>query len=346
MKDSTDFVTKDILNESTKRGRKHTPAAAPMAVETDLTPVVQAVVAHDERMQRVRAIARQVGYQLPGDSVDADLIQRDIAANMRRSVEACLEVGRGLTALKAACEHGEFVARLSVLGIDRHVAARFSLAAAKFSNVPPAAHLTKAIGTQSKLFELLVLDAEEVQELAEGGEARGLDSDAIAGMTRNELRAALAEHKAQLAAKDRVLADNAAKINEQAQALEMARAEKFTPRAGSVARTKAEDALLREVAMQSARTTARMRALMHAVDAALGNGAQDADMPSEAVQQAARAAVQYLTQQFADIAAEFNIAIDLDERVDPPWSAEEEAALQALAAKNMAEDLAARRPIQ
>ena len=42
-------------------------------------------------------------------------IQRDISANMRRSVEACLEVGRGLAVLKAACGHGNFVARLDVL---------------------------------------------------------------------------------------------------------------------------------------------------------------------------------------------------------------------------------------
>jgi hypothetical protein len=244
-----------------------------------------------------------------------------------------------LAVLKEACEHGEFIARLGVLGIDRHVAARFALAATKFSNVPPAAHLTKAIGTQSKLFELLVLDADEVQELAAGGEVRGLDADDIAGMTRNELRAALKASRDQLSAKDRVLADNAAKITEQAQALELARSEKFTPAPGSVARTKAEAALLKEVFTQSLRINGRMRALFAAVDGALASTAA-----SEAVQQAARAAVQHLAQQFADIAREFNIAIDLDERIEPPWTAEDEAALAALAAKNAAEDKAAHRP--
>lgn len=52
-----------------------------------------------------------------------------------------------------------------------------------------------------------MLDADEVQELA--AEARGLDADDIAGMTRNELRAALKASRDQLAAKDRVLQDNA-----------------------------------------------------------------------------------------------------------------------------------------
>lgn len=146
------------------------------------------------------------------------------------------------------------------------------------------------------------------------------------------------ETKATLEAKDRVLQSNAQKINEQAQALELARSEKFTPRPGSVARTKAEDVLLKEVFVQSLRINTRMRALFHAADAALSDSAP------EAVQQAARASVQHLAQQFADLAQEFGIAIDLDERIEAPWTAEDEAALQALAAKNAAEDKAAHRP--
>ena len=58
----------------------------------------------------------------------------------------------------------------------------------------------------------------------------------------------------------------------------------------------------------------------------------------------ARASVQHLAQQFADLAQEFGIAIDLDERIEAPWTPEDEAALQALAAKNAAEDKAAHRP--
>lgn len=77
---------------------------------------------------------------------DPDLIQRDISANMRRSVEACLEVGRGLAVLKQACEHGQFMAQLDVLGIDHSVAKRFMQAAVKFSNGATSHHLISAIG--------------------------------------------------------------------------------------------------------------------------------------------------------------------------------------------------------
>ncbi len=155
---------------------------------------------------------------------------------------------------------------------------------------------------------------------------------------KEALTAEVEETKATLEAKDRVLQSNAQKINEQAQALELARSEKFTPRPGSVARTKAEDVLLKEVFVQSLRINTRMRALFHAADAALSDSAP------EAVQQAARASVQHLAQQFADLAQEFGIAIDLDERIEAPWTPEDEAALQALAAKNAAEDKAAHRP--
>lgn len=158
---------------------------------------------------------------------------------------------------------------------------------------------------------------------------------------KEQLTAQAEEAAATLEAKDRVLQSNAQKINEQAQALELARSEKFTPRPGSVARTKAEDVLLKEVFVQSLRINARMRALFHSVDAALGDSGGNAP---EAVQHAARASVQHLAQQFADLAQEFGIAIDLDERIEAPWTAEDEAALQALAAKNAAEDKAAHRP--
>lgn len=161
----------------------------------------------------VRAVAAQIGYHLPADCADPDLIQRDIAANMRRSVEACLEVGRGLRVLKEACGHGQFMARLDVLGIDKYVASRFIQSAVKFSNLPSNATL-KAIGNQTKLFEMLVLDDEQIEELELTGQTGELRLDDIATMSVKELRAALRESRDTLADKDRVLADKNAKLDE------------------------------------------------------------------------------------------------------------------------------------
>ena len=152
----------------------------------------------------VRAVALRVGYQLPADAADPDLIQRDIAANMRRSVEACLEVGRGLMVLKEACQHGEFSARLDVLGIDTRVAQRFMQSAVKFSNAA-STPLLKAARNQTKLFEMLVLDDEQIEELELTGQTGELKLDDVATMSVKELRKKLRELKAEVeAAEERI----------------------------------------------------------------------------------------------------------------------------------------------
>lgn len=182
-----------------------------------------------EHESAIRQLAAKVGYALPADCIDPDLIQRDIAANMRRSVEACFEVGRGLLVLKEACEHGQFVTRLEALGIDRTVATRFMHSALKFSNVATSRHLTDSIGSQSKLFEMLVLDDEQVEELEETGKTGALALDDVATMSVKELRAAVrreretrqaeklkleATHKCDMLAKDRLMASVRERANQ------------------------------------------------------------------------------------------------------------------------------------
>src|SRR6218665_1323615 len=94
------------------KGRKASAPAETIPDTTDTTALALAGQAATELVNlqeqietRVRAVADLVGYDLPGGSVDADLIQRDILVNVRRSVEAVLEVGRGLLVLKEACGH-------------------------------------------------------------------------------------------------------------------------------------------------------------------------------------------------------------------------------------------------
>lgn len=172
------------------------------AMRANASELALATAQHDSA---VRAVAQQLGYQLPADCCDPDLIQRDIAMNMRRSVEACLEVGRGLRVLKEACQHGEFAARLDVLGIDKYVASRFMQSAAKFAKLPSNATL-KAIGNQTKLFEMLVLDDEQIEELELTGQTGELKLDDVASMSVKELRAALRELRAEHGAAEEVRA--------------------------------------------------------------------------------------------------------------------------------------------
>lgn len=205
----------------TTAGRKTLVPAAPAIRDEEideqkLDGAMQAMrsegLALQQRDASVRAVAMQLGYQLPADATDPDLIQRDIAANMRRSVEACLEVGRGLRVLKEACEHGSFMARLEVLGIEVRVAQKFMASAAKFSNAA-STPLLRAAGNQTKLFEMLVLDDEQIEELELTGQTGELRLDDIATMSVKELRTALREQRAETDATRRVLADKNAAMD-------------------------------------------------------------------------------------------------------------------------------------
>lgn len=192
-------------------------------MRSDATEVVLVQAQHDSH---VRAVALQLGYQLPADCTDPDLIQRDISANMRRSVEACLEVGRGLGVLKVACQHGNFMARLDVLSIEPRVAQRFIASASRFSNAATSP-LLKAIGNQSKLFEMLVLDDDQIEELQLTGQTGELQLDDIASMSVKELRAGLREARKEKLSDDHL----AANLNKRNQKLETSlfRIQKETP---------------------------------------------------------------------------------------------------------------------
>ncbi len=182
----------------------------------------QLALMHSQQEATVRAVAAQLGYQLPADCTDPDLIQRDIATNMRRTAEAMLQVGLGLLVLKEACRHGEFTARLEVLGFEPTVARRYMQVARKISNRATSRVLLNAVESQSKLLELIVLDDEQLEELELTGQTGELKLDDIATMSIKELRAALRESREKIADKDRVLAGKNTKIDELDQQLNRA----------------------------------------------------------------------------------------------------------------------------
>ena len=190
-----------------------TPELASQAYAEDVRALDVVAVANQQQHNAARIVASQLGYQLPADCVDPDLIQRDIAANMRRSIEACLEVGKGLLVLKEACQHGAFMARLDVLGIEPRVAQRFMQAARKFSNAT-APSLLKAAGNQTKLFELLVLDDEQIEELELTGQTNGLTVDDISKMGFRELRKECRGLRDKVHALERLNDDKNKKIDE------------------------------------------------------------------------------------------------------------------------------------
>lgn len=145
---------------------------------------------------RTRAEALSLGYVLPEGRVDADLIQRDIATRLRRTVEDVLHVGRALIVLKTLCGQRVFMSRVKVLGLHIAFARRFMKAARKFSINAAPRKLLAALGNQAKIFELLVLDDEQIEELELTGKTGDLSVEDIAGMSKRQLRVAVKKERA------------------------------------------------------------------------------------------------------------------------------------------------------
>lgn len=260
----------------------------------------------------VRAVAAQIGYQLPADCTDPDLIQRDISANMRRSVEACLEVGRGLAVLKAACGHGNFIARLDVLGIDVRVAQRFMVAGMKFSNAVSTPHLLKAIGNQTKLFEMMVLDDEQLEDLELTGQTGELHLDEIATMSVKELRAALRESRENYDAQGEVIRKKDEKLNEADKQMR-----KLQKRIETASPDEVGAQLREEVGQLSFNAEAAVRGALAAGFAALDEHAQANDCTHEEYMAGCLCSIE---RAIGELRSRFNVKAvpDGDER--PEWT--------------------------
>ena len=185
------------------------------------TPMNEVLLAQDVQAQNqlatleaqatesVLVLAHQLGYD---GALTVGALEDGIRFYQQRTAEACLELGKRLVLLKEASLHGEFKPRLELLGIEYTAATRFMAVATKFSKVATS-QLLKMASSQGKVIELLVLDDEEIAELAEGGTVRGMTADAVASMGVRELRANLREHMAEKVATETLLATKDANFN-------------------------------------------------------------------------------------------------------------------------------------
>jgi hypothetical protein len=165
------------------------------------------------------AVARQFGYD---GTLTVGALEDEIRFYQRRTVEACLELGKRLLILKELTPHGEFKERVKLLGIEYTTATRFMSATYKFSNVG-SNQLLKAAGTQTKLLELLVLDDGEIEALESGESVRGVTLDAIETMSVSELKKALREARKESEAAESIIRKKDEKLNELDRQLEKQR---------------------------------------------------------------------------------------------------------------------------
>ncbi|EIE5960820.1 DUF3102 domain-containing protein [Salmonella enterica] len=168
----------------------------------------------NEITQHRMAVMEQFGEGLP---YERTRIVHEARFYMAQSAEAMLEAGKRLVILKENEPHGEFINILeSELNIESRVARRMMQASLKFLGLEGEApkRSTLSVLGKGKLYELMVLDDEELDSLADGGTIAGSTLDEIDRMSVRELRKALRESKEDLAASRQLNNEKSQEINE------------------------------------------------------------------------------------------------------------------------------------
>ena len=190
-------------------------AAAP-ALPQMVEALNQEVIAAHTANEYAINVAKQLGYE---GAMTVGALEDEIRFYQRRTAEACLELGKRLLVLKELSLHGEFTKRIELLGFSQTSAKRFMQAAFKFSKTTNLGVLTDKLGSQSKLLELVTMDDDDIQQLADGETVCGLSLDQIDTMTTSQLKAALRESKLNYEAQGRVLEEKSQSNDKLATAL-------------------------------------------------------------------------------------------------------------------------------
>ncbi|HCT8348492.1 TPA: DUF3102 domain-containing protein, partial [Escherichia coli] len=192
-------------------GRTKSPVNTELNVEVPLSDNIN--VNLNAMTQHRMEIMQQFGDGLP---YERDRIVHEARFYMAQSAESMLEAGKRLIILKENEPHGDFTNILeNELGLAPQVARRMMQASMKFlgEGDEPTKRSTLSVLGKAKLYDLMVLDNEELDELADGGTVAGLTLDDVDRMSVRELRQALREARETNAAQQRVLADKNEKID-------------------------------------------------------------------------------------------------------------------------------------
>lgn len=151
--------------------------------------------------QAIVGLATQLGYD--GD-LSVGSLEDGIRLYQKRTIEDLLELGKRLLLLKEQTPHGEFLSRVELLGFDKSVARKLMVATLKFAKMETSP-LLKAVNSQSKLLELIVLDDGDIDVIEQGGSIGEVNLDSIDTMSVRELKKALREAKSTIESKDQDL---------------------------------------------------------------------------------------------------------------------------------------------
>lgn len=123
-----------------------------------------------------------------------DQLENDCRLLVKRTISAVLEIGKRLLIIKSRLAHGQWIDSVERIGIDAKHAAKFMRAAIRISNLGGLSVLVNAIDSQTKLFELMGLDDDDLKDLDGGATVRGVTVGSLPEMTVKMLRATLKEN--------------------------------------------------------------------------------------------------------------------------------------------------------
>jgi hypothetical protein len=116
----------------------------------------------------------QTAEELYGDGMpyEIDRIENQIRFYQNQAGSSLLKMGKSLIRIKAHEEHGRFMKTLENAGMSYRPAAYAMAVASKFSNVKSISHLGA-----TKMIALSVLEEDEIDTLAKGGDMNGMTLD-------------------------------------------------------------------------------------------------------------------------------------------------------------------------
>lgn len=239
------------------------------------TPTFVAMAAQvDAQYATACALAQQLDYD--GPLTEAALVDC-VKFYSQRTVEATLNLGKGLLLLKEVIGHGKFITKLEDLGFAYRSAARLMAAASKTSKYANLAHLAKKASSVAVMLEYLTLDDTEASDLLDGGTVAGLTYDEADRMTATQLRQAFRRAKETDAAKDKVLADKSVKLDRMQTEIERLKQGSLLIQVAVADPDQQREQLLRELTGRAASVEMRIRGDLHLAIGAIrehceGNG--------------------------------------------------------------------------
>jgi hypothetical protein len=313
MKQPQDNKTVDLVDAAatSPRGRKPMPAAEVIDVQID-----DAALQRDNQAATALAVRQEVIAQTFGDGLayERERVVHEAQFYLQQSAGAMLEAGKRLIQIKEHEPHGEFTTIVTEqLGMGERSARLMMAAAAKYLS-PRLESKRQALSVlgRSKMFDLMTEADEDIEALVDGGTLAGHTFDDIEAMSARELKAALRDHKQQLAAKDKVIAERSAKVDK----LEERLHKPFKPAKGSEFKTKEEHDDINE--LREAMTAAELAFMRLSLVVSTITERSE----SEAVNKAAGDALAYLVARIRDNVNNNQLMLDTSDEafgLAPSW---------------------------